>query len=134
MLYILTSVQKKGLLHGIKTGGVSMTISEAQIIVDSFRKNNGHYTEDEFFLYTEAAGLIIRETNDPECMLELGGYYYEQKNYDLALKYYEMSAVLGYGAAIVGLGYIWYYGRTGTVDYEKAFHYFSMAGDDPIAQ
>lgn len=111
-----------------------MTISEAKIIIDSFRKNNGHYTEDEFFLYTEAAGLIIHETNDPEYMLELGVSYYEQKNYDLALKYYEMASNLGYDTATIGLGYIWYYGRTGKVDYEKAFHYFSMAANDPIAQ
>ena len=29
--------------------------------------------------------------------------------------------------AISDLGYIWYYGRTGEKDYEKAFHYFSKA-------
>jgi tetratricopeptide (TPR) repeat protein len=28
-----------------------------------------------------------------------------------------------------GLGYIWYYGRTGEVDYEKAFHYYSKAAE-----
>ena len=29
---------------------------------------------------------------------------------------------------------VWYYGRTGTVDYEKAFRYFSMAGHNPVAE
>ena len=111
-----------------------MTIAEAQIIIDQFHRNNGNYTDEEFFLFTEAMGLIIRETNNSDYMLDLGGYYYEQKNYDLALKYYNMAADLGNESAIVGLGYIWFYGRTGTVDYEKAFHYFSKAGRNPIAE
>ena len=111
-----------------------MTIQEAEIIVNQFHRNNGNYTEEEFFLFTEAMGLLIRETNNSDYMMDLGGYYYEQKNYELALKYYNMAADLGNESAIVGLGYIWYYGRTGTVDYEKAFHYFSMAGRNPIAE
>lgn len=111
-----------------------MTISEAQIIVDQFHRNNGNYTEEEFFIFTEAIALLIQETKNSDYMMELGGYYYEQKNYELALKYYNMAAEQGNESAIVGLGYIWYYGRTGTVDYEKAFHYFSMAGRNPIAE
>ena len=111
-----------------------MTVSEARTIVEQFNRNNGNYTEEDFFLYTEAAGFLIRETNDPRIMLNLGGFYYEQKNYDLALKYYTMAAEHGYEEAEVCLGYIWYYGRTGTVDYEKAFHYFSMAGQNPVAE
>ena len=105
-----------------------MTIQEAQIIVDRFHRNNGNYTEEEFFLYTEAAGFLIHETKDSEIMLNLGGYYYDQKRYELALKYYEMAMAHGNGDAAIGLGYIWYYGRTGTVDYEKAFHYFDEGG------
>ncbi|MBR3419907.1 MAG: sel1 repeat family protein [Oscillospiraceae bacterium] len=112
-----------------------MTIQEAQIIVDRFHRNNGNYTEEEFFLYTEAAGFLIHETKDSEIMLNLGGYYYDQKRYELALKYYEMAMAHGNGDAAIGLGYIWYYGRTGTVDYEKAFHYFSMKEEYyPIAK
>lgn len=111
-----------------------MTIPEAQIIVDKFHRNNGNYTEDEAFLYTEAMNFLIRETNDSDYMLDLGGYYYELKKYDLALKYYDMAAELGNDEAEVCLGYIWYYGRTGKVDYEKAFRYFSMAGRNPVAE
>ena len=111
-----------------------MTISEAKTIVDRFNRNNGNYTEDEFFIYTEAAGFLIRETQDPIIMLNLGGHYYSLKNYDLALKYYSMASERGYDEADVCLSYIWYYGRTGTVDYEKAFHYFSKAGLNPVAQ
>lgn len=67
-------------------------------------------------------------------MADLGGYYYELKKYDLALKYYNMAAELGSEGTEVCLGYVWYYGRTGKVDYEKAFHYFSMAGRNPVAE
>jgi tetratricopeptide (TPR) repeat protein len=32
--------------------------------------------------------------------------------------------------AAEGLGYIWYYGRTGVTDYEKAFRYYSKAAEN----
>lgn len=111
-----------------------MTIEEARNIYDKFNRKNDNYTEEEFFLYTEAAGLLIRETKDSDCMLNLGGYYYSQKNYDLAFKYYEMSADYGNEFALVCLGYIWYYGRTGEVDYKKAYEYFSRAGYNSVAK
>ena len=107
-----------------------MTIPEAKIIVDRFHQNNGQYTEEEFFLYTEAAQFLIRETQDPFYMAALGGEYYGMKKYDLALKYYGMAAEYGNEFALMGLGYIWYYGRTGTVDYEKAFNCFFKVKND----
>lgn len=111
-----------------------MTIPEAKIIVDNFHNNTGQYTEEELFLYTEAAQFLIRETGDPFYMMALGAQYYDMKKYDLALKYYEMAAELGNERAALGLGYIWYYGRTGTVDYKKAFRYFLQAKNDLNAQ
>ena len=101
-----------------------MTIKEARKIEEEFRKNNNP-TDDEIFLYTEAMEYLIKELNDPADMLGLGGFYYEIKNYDLALKYYEMSANMDYEPAYECLGYIWYYGRTGEKDYKKAFECFS---------
>jgi hypothetical protein len=38
-----------------------------------------------------------------------------------------MAAECGHPAADVCLGYIWYYGRTGRRDFEKAFHYYSRS-------
>ncbi len=111
-----------------------MTIPEAKSIVDSFDRKNGQYTDEELFIYTEAVQFLIKETNDSYYMLALASQYYNMKCYDLAFKYYEMAAEHGDEFALVGLGYIWYYGRTGTVDYEKAFHYFSMAGENSNAQ
>lgn len=58
---------------------------------------------------------------------ELGGLYYEDRQFDLALKYYELAAEYNNLYAISNLGYIWYYGRTGERNYEKAFYYFDKA-------
>ena len=106
-----------------------MTIKEALDIVDSFHKNNGNYSEDDFFIYTEALKYLIEETSDPEYMFKLGVAYYYEKEYVLALKYYEMTVAYDENnvEALGGLGYIWYYGRTGTVDYKKAYEYYLRA-------
>ena len=103
-----------------------MNSSEAHEIIDRYYQRNVH-SEDETFEYTEALSYLITEKNDPRAMMELGGHYYELREFDLALKYYDMAAALDYEAANECLGYIWYYGRTGTKDYEKAFRYFSAA-------
>lgn len=111
-----------------------MTIPEAEIICDQFFDKNGNFTEEEFFMYTEAAQFLIRETQDPRHTYNLAIVYEWRKSYDLACKYFEMAAENGYTDAYIGLAYIWYYGRTGKTDYEKAFNYFSKCGDDLNAQ
>lgn len=103
-----------------------MTDLEARKIVADFDNKNVH-TDDEVFMYTEAMDHLITSTNDPGMMMQLGGYYYGQRKYDLALKYYEMASSFDYEPAHECLGYIWYYGRTGEKDYEKAFKHFSAA-------
>ena len=85
---------------------------------------------DEEFLYIEALEYLIEETQDSDYMVELGGYYYEKRIYDKALKYYEMAYAHGNTWSAEGLGYIWYYGRTGVRDYEKAFRYYSEAAEN----
>ena len=62
-------------------------------------------------------------------MVELGGWYYEQRQFDLAEEYYLMAASLEYVDAYECLGYIYYYGRVGQPDYKKAFHYYKLASD-----
>lgn len=105
-----------------------MTIREAKKLLRS-AYSNGNLTEEEKFELTEALSFLIRETHDPEYMMNLGGIYYEDRQFDLALKYYEMAAACDYQVAYECLGYIWYYGRTGEVDYKKAFEYFSKAAE-----
>ena len=101
-----------------------MTIKEAMKIEYDFYEIQSP-TEEDVFRYTEAMDFLIRETGQSRYMMSLGGYYYEQKQFDLALKYYEMAAECQDPNADMCLGYIWYYGRTGERDYEKAFHYYS---------
>ena len=111
-----------------------MNIKEALKIYNDFNNNNGDYNEEDLFMFTEAAKYLIEETDDPEYMFFLGAVYYENQFFDLALKYYEMAAERDYEPALLGLGYIWYYGRTGTVDYKKAFEYYSKTEHNVIAQ
>ena len=103
-----------------------MTIEEARRIEREFYDKSMPSDED-VFMYTEAMTYLIKEKNDPRDMMNLGGYYYETKNFDLALKYYEMASVFDIDAADECLGYIWYYGRTGKRDYEKAFKHYSKS-------
>ena len=110
-----------------------MDISEAKSIRRNFERTDDP-SEEEIFLYTEAMDYLIRETADPEAMLDLGGYYYEKKHFGLALKYYEMAADYKLPYAYDCLGYIWYYGRTGRRDFEKAFHYYSLAKEAGILE
>ncbi len=92
-------------------------------------------TEDDEFLFTEALKFLIEETKDSDYMLELGGFYYGKRHFDLACRYYELAAEDGNLYAMTCLGYIWYYGRTGVKDFEKAFCYYDKARKmgDPIA-
>lgn len=111
-----------------------MTREEALQIAYNFEENTNP-NEKEVFAYTEAMNFLIKEYNDPDAMMSLGGYYYGMRRFDLALKYYEMAAELNHPAADECLGYIWYYGRTGERNYEKAFYYFSkmMVMGNPVA-
>ena len=105
-----------------------MNEREARIIRQKFYRI-GKPSEEDIFLFTEAMDLLIRKNKDPNDMMDLGGFYYENKYFDLALKYYEMAAEQGDIDAFICLGYIWYYGRTGAKDYKKAFFYFCAGRD-----
>ena len=110
-----------------------MNISEAKQIIDDFNDRASH-TDQESFMYIEALQFLINETHETRYITELGGYYYELRDFDLALKYYEMAAELGDKSVYSGLGYIWYYGRTGKKDYAQAFHWFSLAAENGDVQ
>jgi tetratricopeptide (TPR) repeat protein len=103
-----------------------MTVEEARRIEQEFYRVSNPDEEQEF-MYIEAINFLIAEENKPEDMMSLGGYYYELKRFDLALKYYEMASAFGIDAADECLGYIWYYGRTGERDYERAFRHYSKS-------
>ena len=104
-----------------------MTRMEAMDLVGKYFYG-GEHEEDEA-AGVEALKELIEMVPDYSAAFTslLGGYYYDKENYDLAVKYYEMAASDGDIEALTGLGYIWYYGRTGVKDYEKAFQYYSKA-------
>ena len=102
-----------------------MDFKEAYDIYRDHLRKGIFSDDDEFFLFTEVAQMLYEHTGDTEYMTNLGGAYYERREFDLARKYYEIAAEKGDLYANIGLGYIWYYGRTGKCDYEKAFRYFS---------
>ena len=103
-----------------------MTIKEArQMIIDAY--SNYSLPEANKTMLIEALEYLIEETHDPRDMMHLGGIYYDDRRFDLALKYYEMAAAYDHTEAYECLGYIWYYGRTGVTDYKKAFEYYSKA-------
>ena len=106
-----------------------MNKTKAYEVIKEYRQKSILTDEDEF-IYIEALNYMIHETKNVDFMAELGSYYYSRQMYDQALKYYEMADTYGDKWAAEGLGYIWYYGRTGKVDYEKAFHYYSKASEN----
>ena len=111
-----------------------MNLKEAEdIIIET--ENKSVTTEEDEFRMVEALMFIFKETRECKPILYLGGYYYGKKDFDLALKYYDMAAGLGSNEANLYLGYVWYYGRTGQRDYEKALKCFeavtkAKVGDD----
>lgn len=109
-----------------KKEGEIMNISQAKKLIDDYNSKSVH-NEQEEFMFTEALQYLFDETHDSKYIAELGFYFYESRRFELALKYYEMAAELGNKSVYPGLGYIWYYGRTGKRDYDKAFHWFTLA-------
>jgi hypothetical protein len=78
------------------------------------------------------------EQNNPVAALNLGTLYYTgdgvPQNFKRAKELYEIAAAAGEVRAICNLGYVYYYGRCGEVDYAKAFQCFNLGAvlyDDP---
>ena len=112
-----------------------MTHKEAMQFISDYYYNDNP-TEEDKFLFVEAQHFLINTQHDPRDMHNLAFFYLEERKFDLEYKYLEMSAEYGYYPAYEELGYIWYYGQTGTVDYGKAFMYLSMGAecDDDIVR
>ena len=101
-----------------------MTRQEAVNLITDYYYNDNP-TEEDKFLFVEAQLFLIHTFHNPSDMHNLAWFYLEERRFDLEVRYLEMAAEYGYVPAIEELGYIWYYGQTGTVDYKKAFEYFS---------
>lgn len=110
-----------------------MITAEAREILEELERKSSLSDEEEHELI-ETLEFMIEKTGESRYSEWLGGIYYDKRIFDLALKYYELAEAQGSVWAWNGLGYIWYYGRTGTVDHEKAYRYFTKVreyeGDD----
>lgn len=98
---------------------------EAKNIIRNYYRNGSRAEDEPLFL--EACQFLLETAGDMDAADELGGHYYDEKDFRLALKYYTQAADHDVPHAWIGLGYIWYYGRLGTRDYEKAYHAFVRA-------
>ena len=91
------------------------------------KEQNGPLSESDSYQREEALHYLCDVESDAGAMGYLGGLYYEAEKYPLAEKYYLLAYEHGDKGISSGLGFIYFYGRVGTPDYEKAFRYFSEA-------
>lgn len=110
-----------------------LTIQTAENYINqcSYKSN---LNEDEEFYYVECMEYLVENRGSVRDCLMLGGWYYERKQFDLALDYYslaemKMKTKKEISSVCDCLGYIYYYGRVGEPNYELAFHYYSMASN-----
>lgn len=103
-----------------------MTVIEARRIREEYNLNENPTREDKNRFF-EATQYLADMTGEVELYVSLANQLYERGNYDEALKYYETGAMFNEKKAFVGIGYIWYFGKTGKTDYEKAYVNFRAA-------
>ncbi|RKM56822.1 sel1 repeat family protein [Butyrivibrio sp. CB08] len=99
-----------------------MTEMQAKQILREYYEN---VSGGDGFMVVEALEYLIETTKDPKYMHELAWYYATIKRVDLEEKYLLMATEYNYGMSFMELGYIYYYGQNGVVDYKKAYQSFS---------
>ncbi len=107
-----------------------MTNEEARGIINDYYLSESH-TKDDKFLFVEAFHFLIDAYHNPNDMHNLAWFYAEEREFELFRKYLEMASEYEFYPSYESLGYLWYYGQTGTVDYEKAFYYFCKGAECP---
>ena len=83
-------------------------------------------TNEDINACIDAHMFLAEVLNEYQHYSWIGGYYYEIKRYDLALKYYLKGDAKNIYNCTSGLGYIFYYGRNGEVDYKKLYIILSV--------
>ena len=93
-----------------------------------------YLTLDEEKSYFKNLEFLVEETADPKYQALLGRYYYDKKEFELALQYYLMAAEANNQEAVCELANIYFYGLSGETDYKLALYYYKRAqamGNDP---
>lgn len=93
--------------------------------------------EDMYFYEAPAAVICCllehaAASNDGDSACELGAVYYRgpgivEQDYAKARDLYALGKQLGNMQACVNLGYLYYFGRVGAVDYARAYECFALA-------
>lgn len=82
-------------------------------------------------VFVEYGYSLALEIEDATRINNYGILFYNARigyqDFDKAAKYYKMASDLGFSLSTENLGYIYYYGRTGEVNYEIAYLLFSKA-------
>ena len=85
-------------------------------------------SEDEQFRFVEAMDHIIKTSPFPEDIsifsFNLAMYYRNVKEFQLEKKYLEIGEMNDDSFCKEQLGFIWYYGLCGEINYKKAYEYF----------
>lgn len=105
-----------------------MDLEKALEIYRSLR-GKAQMDDESKFQLCEVLEYLYKTTGDYHYATELGGFYYEEREFKLAEKYYLIGAKGKEIWPLAGLGYIYYYGRVGKPDYEKAFTYYKKASE-----
>ncbi len=98
-----------------------MTELQAKNIIKEYYSDT---SRGDSFMLVEALEYLIDKTKEPKYMHELAWYYASIKRVDLEEKYLMLATEYDYGPAFMELGYIYYYGQNGIVDYKKAYQSF----------
>lgn len=95
-----------------------------------FRDETKQFPPALIKLLEYAYGVAI-ENKDGSRIHNYGTFFYDgrigEQDFKKAAELYEIGASLGCPNSLCALGYIYYYGRTGEVNYEKAYMYFSKS-------
>ncbi len=106
--------------------GMIMNIAQAENIVKGCWSLDCP-SEEDLERCHRALDFLVDRTGDPEWMLEAGGWYYREKDFEKAVYYYTLSAERGNVTAMTCLGYAYMYGNGVDTDYPRAFRYYSSA-------
>lgn len=102
-----------------------LTQTEAWKLIQYYY-DNGRREEDKDSFH-KTCQYLIDQYDDMNAVMASGGDYYSDHDYSDAFREYTMAAGHEIPSGYIGLGYIWYYGRLGTTDYQKAYECFMHA-------
>ena len=104
-----------------------MDVNSANQILQMYANQKHHEIgQDGEILLMEALYYLMHEKNDPAMMEWLGDIYNEKGRYDLAYKYWNKAVQAGMKAKLCSIGELWFTGKLGTPNYEKAYKCFNI--------